>query len=105
MLSKQRALAALNFLVKEENLSEDRFVARWYGESRPITSNASDETRALNRRIEIKGQLDKVERSKLYDQYRTQAAVKINGQPLKQAYELKAGDVLQVAGVNFQFVH
>lgn len=29
----------------------------------------------------------------------------INGQPLKQAYELKAGDVLQVAGVNFQFVH
>jgi pSer/pThr/pTyr-binding forkhead associated (FHA) protein len=29
----------------------------------------------------------------------------INGQPLKQAYELKAGDVLQVAGVTFQFVH
>lgn len=29
----------------------------------------------------------------------------INGQPLKQAYALKAGDVLQVAGVNFQFVH
>jgi pSer/pThr/pTyr-binding forkhead associated (FHA) protein len=29
----------------------------------------------------------------------------INGQPLKQAYELKAGDVLHVAGVNFQFVH
>jgi pSer/pThr/pTyr-binding forkhead associated (FHA) protein len=28
----------------------------------------------------------------------------INGQPLQQAYELKPGDVLQVAGVTFQFV-
>ena len=81
-LSKNRAMAALAQLVKEENLPEDRFVVRWYGESRPVTSNAIEETRALNRRIEIKGQLDKVERSKVFDQYRTEAAVTVNGEAL-----------------------
>jgi outer membrane protein OmpA-like peptidoglycan-associated protein len=81
-LSKNRAMAALNYLVDEEKLPEDRFVVRWFGESHPITSNDIPETRALNRRIEIKGQLDKVERSNLLDQYRTEPAAKINGKPL-----------------------
>ena len=81
-LSKKRALSALNFLVKEEGLPEDRFVVRWYGESRPVATNEFPETRALNRRIEIKGQMNETERSKLYDQYRTEAAVKINGEAL-----------------------
>jgi uncharacterized protein YfaP (DUF2135 family) len=57
-------------------------VVRWYGESQPIASNDVLETRALNRRIEIKGEFTKVERSKLYDQYRTEASVKINGSPM-----------------------
>ena len=81
-LSKKRALSALNYLVKEEGLPEDRFAVRWYGESRPIATNEFPETRALNRRIEIKGQMNETERSKLYDQYRTEAAVKINGEAL-----------------------
>ncbi|MHC4511589.1 MAG: hypothetical protein ACYTAO_22000, partial [Planctomycetota bacterium] len=50
--------------------------------SRPIASNQVPETRALNRRIEIKGEFTKVERSKLYDQYRTEPSVKINGSPM-----------------------
>ncbi len=81
-LSKKRAQSALNYLVKEEKLPEKRFIVRWYGESRPIVSNEFAETRALNRRIEIKGQINKTERSKLYDQFRTEAAVKINGKDL-----------------------
>jgi outer membrane protein OmpA-like peptidoglycan-associated protein len=81
-LSKNRAMAALDYLVNEEKLPEDRFVVRWFGESRPLTSNDIPETRALNRRIEIKGQLDKVERSNLLDQYRTESEVRINGDPL-----------------------
>ncbi len=81
-LSKKRAQSALKYLVKEEKLPEKRFIVRWYGESRPIVSNEFAETRALNRRIEIKGQMNKTERSKLYDQFRTEAAVKINGKDL-----------------------
>ncbi|MGH9804408.1 MAG: FHA domain-containing protein, partial [Candidatus Acidiferrales bacterium] len=29
----------------------------------------------------------------------------VNGQPLRQGYELKPGDVLEVSGVTFQFSH
>jgi uncharacterized repeat protein (TIGR01451 family) len=81
-LSKRRAEAALAYLVTLEKLPAERFVVRWYGESRPIASNEVPETRALNRRIEIKGEFNKVERSKLYDQYRTEPSVKINGSPM-----------------------
>jgi outer membrane protein OmpA-like peptidoglycan-associated protein len=82
-LSRRRAESALTYLVNEERLPRNRFVVRWYGEARPMASNEYDETRALNRRIEIKGQVDDIKRSKLYDQYRTKAAVKINGKPVK----------------------
>jgi uncharacterized repeat protein (TIGR01451 family) len=82
-LSRRRAESALRFLVTEAHLPQDRFVVRWYGESRPLASNEYAETRALNRRIEIKGQVDDVKRSKLYDQYRTQPSVKINGKSVK----------------------
>jgi uncharacterized repeat protein (TIGR01451 family) len=78
-LSRRRAESALRYLVNEEGLPRDRFVVQWYGESRPMASNEYDETRALNRRIEIKGQVDDVKRSRLYDQYRTKPTVKING--------------------------
>jgi uncharacterized repeat protein (TIGR01451 family) len=80
-LSKSRAMAALNYLIQKEGIPEDRFVVRWFGESQPITTNDSPETRALNRRIEIKGDLDKVERSKVFDQYRTEPAARIDGKP------------------------
>lgn len=82
-LSKQRAEAALEYLVRVEKIPEERFAVRWFGETRPITSNNSPETRALNRRIEIKGTMDKVERSKLYDQYRMNPTVKVNGDSVK----------------------
>jgi len=82
-LSKNRAMAALNYLAQKEGIPEDRFVVRWFGESQPITSNDSPETRALNRRIEIKGDLDKVERSKVFDQYRTEPAARIDGKTQK----------------------
>ena len=82
-LSRRRAESALRYLVNEAGLPRDRFVVQWYGESRPLASNEYAETRALNRRIEIKGQVDDVQRSKLYDQYRTKPSVKINGKPVK----------------------
>ncbi|UCD80501.1 MAG: OmpA family protein, partial [Desulfobacterales bacterium] len=82
-LSRRRAESALTYLVNEERLPQERFVVRWYGESRPLASNEYAETRALNRRIEIKGQVDDLKRSKLYDQYRTKPSVKINGEPVK----------------------
>jgi uncharacterized repeat protein (TIGR01451 family) len=82
-LSRRRAESALKYLVDSEQLPQDRFVVRWYGESRPLATNEYAETRALNRRIEIKGQVDDVKRSKLYDQYRTKPSVKINGTSVK----------------------
>lgn len=54
-LSERRANAALEYLVTAENLSRKRLVARGFGETRPVASNATEEGRDINRRIEING--------------------------------------------------
>lgn len=81
-LSRQRAEAALDYLVEVQGLSPERFVLKWYGESRPAASNEIPEGREINRRVEIKGQLLEVNMSQLLDQYRTQPKVFIDGSPV-----------------------
>jgi uncharacterized repeat protein (TIGR01451 family) len=78
-LSRRRAQAALQYLTEVEGLPADRFVTRGRGEDQPLTSNRFEEGRLLNRRVEIKGEYEKVERARLLDQYRTSPQVAING--------------------------
>lgn len=52
-LSTERALAVLDYLLKNTDLDPRRFSATGYGEYRPIVSNDTKENRALNRRVDI----------------------------------------------------
>ncbi len=78
-LSKNRAEAAVTYLVDTEGISRDRFMVKWYGESKPIATNAIPEGRELNRRVEVRGEIQEIDEAKLYDQYRTEPEVRING--------------------------
>lgn len=51
-LSERRAMAVRQVLVDEFGIHPGRVDAIGFGEARPIASNASDEGRALNRRVE-----------------------------------------------------
>jgi len=54
-LSRQRAQAALDYLKsKDSGLDSKRFTVKGYGETVPVTSNATEEGRAKNRRVEFK---------------------------------------------------
>lgn len=52
-LSTARALSVLTFLSQEAHIPESRFSALGYGEHRPISTNATEKDRALNRRVDI----------------------------------------------------
>ena len=52
-LSTERALAVLDYLLKNSDLNPKRFSATGYGEYRPIVSNDTKANRALNRRVDI----------------------------------------------------
>ena len=52
-LSTERALAVLNYILKNKQLDSRRFSASGYGEYHPIVSNDTAENRALNRRVDI----------------------------------------------------
>jgi outer membrane protein OmpA-like peptidoglycan-associated protein len=52
ILSYQRAKTVMDYLIMR-GISPDRLVAKGYGKERPITSNATPEGRAMNRRVEI----------------------------------------------------
>jgi len=78
-LSRRRATAAVEYLVKTSGIPADRFIVRWYGKSRPIASNKTPEGRELNRRVELKGEFLETKRAAVYDQYRTTPVVRING--------------------------
>jgi uncharacterized repeat protein (TIGR01451 family) len=71
-LSKRRALIALKYLIEVERLPANQFIVRWHGESEPVATNATDQGRELNRRVEITSKLTKVKRAKLHDQIRDQ---------------------------------
>jgi chemotaxis protein MotB len=52
-LSTERALAVLNYLLRNTKLDPVRFAAAGYGEYQPIVSNDTSENKALNRRVDI----------------------------------------------------
>jgi outer membrane protein OmpA-like peptidoglycan-associated protein len=52
-LSEKRAKAVVNYLVEDLGIDSGRLTAKGYGESRPVATNATDEGRALNRRVEF----------------------------------------------------
>jgi chemotaxis protein MotB len=52
-LSADRALAVLTLLENEHDLNPRRLSATGYGEHRPIATNANEDGRQLNRRVEL----------------------------------------------------
>jgi OmpA-OmpF porin, OOP family len=52
-LSRERAEAVADYLVKNFKLDSGRVVTMWYGEANPLVSNDSAENRWKNRRVEI----------------------------------------------------
>lgn len=52
-LSKRRAEAVRDYLAAR-GISADRFYLSWYGESRPVADNKTEEGRQRNRRVEMK---------------------------------------------------
>lgn len=52
-LSKARAEAVVNELVSKHKIAADRLKAHGVGPLSPVSSNDSEEGRALNRRVEL----------------------------------------------------
>ena len=52
ILSKARANAVKNYLV-ENGISGDRLSIQYFGETKPVATNETDEGRQLNRRVEF----------------------------------------------------
>jgi len=77
-LSRQRAEAAVAYLVEKERLPLSRFLVKWYGKSTPIASNETPEGRELNRRVEVKGEFQETTKAYVLDQYRAVPSVMIN---------------------------
>ncbi|MCF6352123.1 MAG: OmpA family protein [Cyclobacteriaceae bacterium] len=51
-LSERRAKAVVKYLVSK-NIASDRVEVKWFGETKPIESNATREGRSANRRVEF----------------------------------------------------
>jgi OOP family OmpA-OmpF porin len=52
-LSRRRAEAVADYVIKNFKLDSGRVTAMWYGEANPVASNDTAEGRAKNRRVEI----------------------------------------------------
>jgi len=79
ILSEARASAAYEYLVNVHGLNPERFFVAGYGEDKPIASNDTETGRALNRRVEVQGDLTEVERSRLYKTRTNTLLAEMNG--------------------------
>jgi hypothetical protein len=52
-LSERRAQSVVGFLVNQ-GLSKDHFTYHWHGEGKPVSTNATETGKQLNRRVEIR---------------------------------------------------
>lgn len=52
-LSTRRATTVLQYFVRDQKISPERFSAAGYGEYKPVTTNSTVEGRSNNRRVEI----------------------------------------------------
>jgi OOP family OmpA-OmpF porin len=52
-LSRKRAESVQDYLMKNWNVGEDRFVLEWFGKENPVADNATAEGRAMNRRVDV----------------------------------------------------
>jgi outer membrane protein OmpA-like peptidoglycan-associated protein len=52
-LSERRAQAVVNYLVENLGIKASRLTAKGYGESQPVADNATDDGRAINRRVDF----------------------------------------------------
>lgn len=82
LISQHRAESAAAFLIQEEKIAAERILVHWYGKSRPVASNATEEGREVNRRVDVKGAYSSQERAEIRDQYRADPQVKINDNAL-----------------------
>jgi len=51
-MSKDRANSVKTYLVNA-GISESRLITKGFGETKPLTNNDTEESRAVNRRVEI----------------------------------------------------
>jgi len=51
-LSQRRADAVRTFIIEQHGVDAGRLTAKGFGETKPVASNATDEGRAKNRRVE-----------------------------------------------------
>ncbi len=52
-LSKERANAVKNYLVKKHDIESEKLITKGYGESKPVATNDTEEGRTKNRRVEF----------------------------------------------------
>ncbi|HEY4800915.1 MAG TPA: OmpA family protein, partial [Bacteroidia bacterium] len=52
-LSQKRVEAIRDYLVKKKGIDAKRFVLKWYGPTKPIASNATEDGKQKNRRVEF----------------------------------------------------
>jgi outer membrane protein OmpA-like peptidoglycan-associated protein len=52
-LSERRAMSVKQYLVQHFNVQPQRLTTRGYGESQPMATNATDEGRSKNRRVQV----------------------------------------------------
>ena len=77
-LSRRRAEAAAAFLSNDLGFPTERILLRWYGEERPVASNALAEGREVNRRVALRAEAQDVESTRIADQFRTEPRARIN---------------------------
>jgi outer membrane protein OmpA-like peptidoglycan-associated protein len=52
-LSEERAAAVIDYLASHDGIERERMMPKGYGKSRPLASNASEEGRHKNRRVQV----------------------------------------------------